>query len=179
MATKDDLVEVPESGADVTDPADPADPTDPADPGDMAGFMNSVIEEGVPPMHSLGIRVVDLRPGHVVGAAPMAGNGNHLGTMYAGTLFGLAEMLGGALFVASFDIWRYYPTVKDLQIRYRRPARTDIRATASIDDETLARLQREVDEHGKSEFVLDATITDLAGEVVATTRGTYQVRAHG
>jgi len=145
---------------------------------DLAAFMNAVIEHGVAPMYSLGIRVVDLRPGHVIGAAPLAGNVNHLGTMYAGTLFGLAEMLGGALFVASFDVERFYPTVKDVQIRYRRPATTDVRAEASLDADTIARLRREAEHHGKAEFVLDATITDGAGEVVASTRGTYQVRAN-
>jgi len=145
---------------------------------DLADFMNAVIEHGVPPMHSLGIRVVELRPGHVIGAAPLAGNVNHLGTMYAGTLFGLAEMLGGALFVASFDVERFYPTVKDVQIRYRRPATTDARAEASLDADTIARLRREADDHGKAKFELDATITDSTGEVVATTRGIYQIRAN-
>lgn len=145
---------------------------------DLAEFMNAVIEHGVPPMHALGIRVVELRPGYVLGAAPLAGNGNHLGTMYAGTLFGLAEMLGGALFVASFDVERFHPTVKDVRIRYRRPATTDVRAEASLGADTIARLRREAEDHGKAEFVLDATITDAAGEVVAGTTGTYQVRAN-
>ncbi|WP_207897362.1 PaaI family thioesterase [Amycolatopsis pittospori] len=145
---------------------------------DLAAFMNAVIEHGVAPMYSLGIRVVDLRPGHVIGAAPLTGNVNHLGTMYAGTLFGLAEMLGGALFVANFDVERFHPTVKDVQIRYRRPATTDVRAEASLDADTIVRLRREADHHGKAEFVLDATITDATGEVVASTRGTYQVRAN-
>lgn len=147
------------------------------DGADLVGLMNLVIEHGVPPMHGLGIRVVELQPGHVVGAAPLEGNANHLGTMYAGTLFGLAEMLGGALFVASFDVDRFYPTVKDVQIRYRRPATSDVRAEANLEAGTLERLFAEAEEIGKAEFVLDATITDVAGEVVATTQGTYQVRA--
>jgi len=146
---------------------------------DLTALMNTVIEHAVPPMHALGIRVVELRPGHVIGAAPLAGNANHLGTMYAGALFGLAEMLGGALFAASFDVHRFYPTVKDVQIRYRRPTTTDVRAEASLDADTIARLQREIEEHGKAEFELDATLTDEAGVVVATTHGIYQIRANG
>lgn len=145
---------------------------------DLAALMNAAIEHTVAPMHALGIRVVELRPGYALGSAPLAGNGNHMGTMYAGTLFGVAEMLGGALFVASFDVARFHPTVKDLRISFRRPATTDVRAEASLDADTIARLQREADEHGKAEFVLDATITDSVGEVVASTRGTYQVRAN-
>lgn len=145
---------------------------------DLSALMNAVIEQGVPPMHGLGIRVAELTPGRVVGAAPLAGNANHLGTMYAGTLFGLAEMLGGALFVASFDVVKFYPTVKDLQIHFRRPATSDVRAEASLDEARIARLKHEADANGKAEFELDALLTDTAGQVVATTRGTYQVRAH-
>lgn len=144
----------------------------------LAALLNSVIEQSIPAMHGLGIRAEHLEPGLVVGSAPLEGNTNHLGTMYAGTLFGLAEMLGGAMFGASFDIARFHPTVKDLHIRFRRPATSDIRAEASLDASTLAGLRAEAEENGKAEFVLEARITDLAGEVVATTVGTYQVRAN-
>jgi thioesterase domain-containing protein len=145
----------------------------------LVGLMNAVIEHAVPPMHQLGIRVVELDGGRAVGIAPLAGNGNHLGTMYAGTLFGLAEMLGGALFVANFDVSRLHVTVKDMQIRYRRPARTDIRAEARLDAATIERLKRAADAMGKAEFSLEAVITDADDDVVATTRGTYQLRAGG
>lgn len=144
----------------------------------LVALLNSVIEQSIPAMHGLGIRAEHLEPGHVVGSAPLEGNTNHLGTMYAGTLFGLAEMLGGAMFGASFDIARFHPTVKDLQIRFRRPATSDIRAEASLDVSTLTGLRAEAEENGKAEFVLEARITDVAGEVVATTTATYQVRAN-
>jgi thioesterase domain-containing protein len=148
------------------------------DGDDLAALLNSVIEQSIPAMHGLGIRAVQLEPGHVIGSAPLEGNVNHLGTMYAGTLFGLAEMLGGAMFGASFDIARFHPTVKDLQIRFRRPATSDVRAEARLDGATLERLRAEAEERGKVEFVLEARLTDAAGEVVATTVGTYQVRAN-
>jgi acyl-coenzyme A thioesterase PaaI-like protein len=106
----------------------------------------------------------------------MEGNSNHLGTMYAGALFGLAEMLGGALFAVSFDYGRFYPTVKDLQIRFLRPATTDVRAEAGLDVAAIERLKVELETAGKVEFILDATLTDTAGQVVATSTGTYQVR---
>lgn len=145
---------------------------------ELVTLMNSVIEQAIPAMHGLGIRAMRLEPGHVIGTAPMEGNSNHLGTMYAGTLFGLAEMLGGAMFGASFDIDRFHPVVKDLHIRFRRPATTDIRAEARLDLATIDRLRAEAEEHGRAEFVLEARITDQAGELVATTTGTYQVRSN-
>jgi uncharacterized membrane protein affecting hemolysin expression len=38
-------------------------------------------------------------------------------------------------------------------------------------------IKRESDDLGKTEFVLDAELTDTEGTVVATTQRTYQVRA--
>jgi Domain of unknown function (DUF4442) len=97
--------------------------------------------------------------------------------MYAGTLFGLGEALGAGVFIANFDLQRFTATVKDIQIRYRRPTMTDVRAETSLDAGTIARIKRESDDLGKTEFVLDAELTDSGGTVVATTQGTYQVRA--
>jgi hypothetical protein len=127
-------------------------------------------------MHRLGIRIVELREGFIAGTAPLAGNLNYRGSMYAGTLFGLGEALGAGVFISSFDLSLFTATVKDVQIRYRRPAMTDVRAEASLDASTIARIKREADAAGKTEFVLDAELTDSAGVVVAVTHGTYQVR---
>jgi Domain of unknown function (DUF4442) len=83
---------------------------------------------------------------------------------------------GCRVFAANFDLSRFTATVKDVRIRYRRPAMTDVRAEASLDASTVARLKPEADNAGKAEFVLDAELTDTAGVVVTTTHGTYQVR---
>ena len=65
---------------------------------------------------------MEVREGFIVGEAPLAGNLNHQGSMYAGTLFGLGEALGAVVFAANFDLSRFTATVKDVQIRYRRPS---------------------------------------------------------
>jgi thioesterase domain-containing protein len=147
------------------------------DPETSASALNALFESRIPAMHRLGIRIVELREGFVAGTAPLAGNLNYQGSMYAGTLFGLGEALGGGVFFANFDLGRFTGTVKDMQIRYRRPATTDVRAEVSLDADTIARIKREADESGKTEFVLDAVLTDTEGVVVATTHGTYQIRA--
>ena len=145
------------------------------DPAGVANLVNAMFEDRIPVIHRLGIRIVEVRDGLIVGTAPLAGNLNYQGSMYAGTLFGLGEALGAVVFAANFDPSRFTATVKDVQIRYRRPAMTDVRAEASLDASTVARLKREADNAGKAEFVLDAELTDTAGVLVATTHGTYQV----
>src|SRR6201996_3668619 len=135
-----------------------------------------MFEERIPVIHRLGIRIVEVRDGLIVGVAPLADNLNYQGSMYAGTLFGLGEALGAVVFAANFDLSRFTATVKDVQIRYRRPAMTDVRAEASLDASALVRIKREAEEAGKTEFVLEAELTDTDGVVVAVTQGTYQVR---
>ena len=147
------------------------------DPADLASSVNALFESRIPAMYRLGIRIVELREGFVAGVAPLAGNLNYQGSMYAGTLFGLGEALGGGVFFANFDLGRFTGTVKDMQIRYRRPAMTDVRAETSLDTTTIARIKREAETVGKTEFVLDAELTNSEGLVVAITHGTYQVRA--
>jgi thioesterase domain-containing protein len=152
-----------------------ADATD-VDPDGLATLVNEMFESRIPVIHRLGIRIVEVRDGFIAGAAPLAGNLNYQGSMYAGTLFGLGEALGAVVFAANFDLSRFTATVKEVQIRYRRPAMTDVRAEASLDASTVARIKRDADAAGKAEFVLDAELTDTAGVVVATTHGIYQVR---
>jgi hypothetical protein len=46
-------------------------------------------------------------------------------------------------------------------------------------DDEVARVRQDALATGKGEFVLEATLTDADGEIVASTVGTYQVRRLG
>lgn len=140
--------------------------------------FNAALEHLVPQAHRMGVHAVELAPGRVVCRVPLEGNGNHLNTMYAGVLFTVAEVLGGAICLPSFDLSRFYPVVKSLRIDFRKPARTDVLAETRLSDEQIADIADVADKHGKAEFTLAATLTDAAGIVVATTEGVYQLRAH-
>ena len=107
---------------------------------------------------------------------PLAGNTNHIGTMYAGCIFTLGEMAGGAIFGACFDFTRLLPIVKEVTIRYRRPVMTDITLEASLTGERVREVEDGVAEKGKCDFVLDLEIADTQGEIVALVHGTWQVR---
>ncbi|MBW1644050.1 MAG: YiiD C-terminal domain-containing protein, partial [Deltaproteobacteria bacterium] len=109
--------------------------------------------------------------------APLSSNENHVGIMYAGALFTLAEVPGGSLFYTSFDPTKYYPIVKDMYIRFRRPAATDVTIEMRMSEEEVDRVQAEADKNGKADFILEGEIKDETGEVVALSKGTYQIRA--
>ena len=134
----------------------------------------------VPILEAMGIRLVEVRPGFASADLPAEPNVNHFGVTYAGSLFSVAEMLGGVLSLATFDLEGdlagFVPLVKGSTIRFRRPALGVVRATASISDEEVARVRGDALATGKGEFVLEATLTDAQGEVVASTVGTYQLR---
>lgn len=134
----------------------------------------------VPILEAMGIRVVEVRPGRAVAELPPEPNVNHFGVTYAGSLFSVAEMLGGVLSLATFDLEGELagcvPLVKESTIRFRRPAVGVVRASAELPEDEVARVRRDALESGRGEFVLEATLTDAQGEVVATTIGTYQVR---
>ncbi len=147
-------------------------------PGDIPALLNSTMARTIPVLEQMGLEVIEAAPGRAAARVPMTGNGNHVGTMYAGVLFSVAEMLGGALSLATFDPARFYPIVKDLRIEFRRPAATAVTARAELSDVEIARVGEAAEREGKGEFVLRAELTDEEGTVVATTEGTYQVRPH-
>lgn len=139
-------------------------------------LIRQLTEEQIAFVQRSGLKAELLEPGHVRLRMPLAGNQNHIGSMYAGALFTLAEIPGGALFLTSFDAQRFYPIVKEMNLRFRRPASGDIRVEARLDAEEIQRLQQQACEQGKADYLLQLQLTDDSGEVVAESRGLYQLR---
>jgi len=148
-----------------------------ADANQLVDAMNGAIESTIPIAHKMGLKVVEARPGFAATTVPAEGNGNHFGVIYAGVLFTVAEILGGIIPLITFDTAKYFPLVKNLDIRFVAMAKSDVRAQASLDDETIARVEAEAAERGKADFTLEAVVTNADGQTVATTRGLYQLRA--
>jgi thioesterase domain-containing protein len=139
-------------------------------------LVRQLTEEQIAFVKRSGLKAEVLEPGCVSLLMPLAGNQNHIGSMYAGALFTLAEIPGGALFLTSFDAQRFYPIIKEMNLRFRRPATGDIRVTASLDEAQIHALQKQATEEGKAEYVLELQLIDESGEVVAQSRGLYQLR---
>jgi acyl-coenzyme A thioesterase PaaI-like protein len=110
---------------------------------------------------------------------PLAGNANHIGSLYAGALFTVAELPGGALFLTTFDVERFYPVLKAMQIRFRRPAFTDVTVEVALSAAAVERITTEAEQSGKAEFTLSVEVKDTDERVVAVSEGTYQLRKVG
>ena len=141
-------------------------------------IARQLTEEQIAFVKRSGLKAEVLEPGFVRLRMPLQGNQNHIGSMYAGALFTLAEIPGGALFLTSFDASKFYPIVKEMNLRFRRPATGDIVVEARMSAEEIERLQGEAQANGKAEYVLELQLTDGSGEVVALSRGIYQLRKH-
>ena len=139
-------------------------------------MMKSFIEKPFDFVERMGLRVIELEPRSVKLSVPLQGNENHIGTMYAGALFTIAEIPGGALFLTTFDVSRFYPVIKEMTIRFIKPAKTDVTIEMVMSVSEAKRIVSEAEKNGKAEYILEGEIKDTDEEVVAVSRGIYQVR---
>lgn len=137
----------------------------------------AMIEKGIPFAERTGVKVLAMEPGYVKLMMPLALNINHVGTMYAGALFTLAELPGGAIFLTTFDAARFYPIIKGMEIKFVKPATTDITVEVRLEPEAAERIQRAANEAGKADYDWDCELTDTNGQVVCVTSNRYQLRS--
>ena len=135
------------------------------------------LETGITFVRNCGLQVVELRRGYVKCLVPFAGNENHVGTMYAGALFTVAEIPGGALFLSSFDVRRYFPIVTALDLKFLKPATSDVTIEMTLAEDRIDAISAEADAKGKATFTLDGEIKSADGTLVATSHGVYQLRS--
>lgn len=132
----------------------------------------------VPILGAMGLEVIEAEPGRAAARIPSGPNVNHFGVAYAGSLFSVAEMLGGII-GGFFDVPGAIPLVKRLEIDFTRPAMSAATARTTLSEEEMTRIQSEATENGKSNFELLTEVTDEEGTVVAKTHGFYQLRVMG
>jgi acyl-coenzyme A thioesterase PaaI-like protein len=133
----------------------------------------------VPILGAMGLEVIESAPGRAAARIPTGPNVNHFGVSYAGSLFSVAEMLGGLIGGSSFSVPGAIPIVKRLEIDFLKPATTAVISRTTLAEAEIARVQEEAERAGKSNFELVTDVTDENGVVVARTRGDYQLRVMG
>ena len=137
--------------------------------------MAEIVGIDIPIISQMGAEILELREAGIKVKMPLAPNINHVGMMYAGSLFTLAEFPAGVVFMKRLDTTKVVPVVAEVSIRYRRPALTDIYADFQFEDEIFARLQAEALEKGKASFNHTQELTDESGEVVAISEARYVI----
>lgn len=143
-------------------------------PADATAF----VRQAIPLADHIGLQVAELSRNRVVLRFPFEGNTNHVGIIYAGVLFSAAEIPPGILALVRFDPARFYPVIKEMTVKYRRPGRSGISVVAELPEDKAEKILAEAEASGKSEFLMDLEVRDEAGDVVMTSHGTYQLRAY-
>jgi acyl-coenzyme A thioesterase PaaI-like protein len=135
-----------------------------------------LVEKGSRLVANTGLRALELRSGYAKCMMPLEGNENHISTMNASALFTLAEVTGGALCVASFDMNRYFAVVVEMNIQFVKPADSAVTLEVSLDPGRISSLLEEALQNGKVRFELVGELKSATGVVVSRSRGLYQVR---
>ena len=123
-----------------------------------------------------GVKIVDLRDGYVKCIMPLVGNINHIGIMYAGSLFTLGEIIGGIKWGLMFDVEKFYPIVKEINIQFRRPASSDVSLEATFDKTEAQTIQKTAEKDGKADYAMELDLKDIQGQTVAVVKGIWQIR---
>jgi acyl-coenzyme A thioesterase PaaI-like protein len=138
---------------------------------DLSEFGTSV-----PFISRTGIKALKLDTDGICIMMPLEPNINHIGIMYAGALWTLSESMGGAVYQAYLAVEGTFPIVKGLNIKFLRPAATDITCEYKMDPAEASRIVDACEKNGKANFDIALELKDAKGNVVAVTEGFYQVR---
>ena len=136
-----------------------------------------MIEQGIPFVGRTDVKVLAMEPGYVKMMMPLEPNVNHVGSMYAGALFTLTELPGGAMFLTTFDAGKFYPIIKGMDIKFVKPATTDITVEVRLGLEEAATIQETANEVGKADYEWECELKDANGRVVCVSTNRYQLRS--
>jgi thioesterase domain-containing protein len=140
-------------------------------------YLKRAFNSSIPFAVRTGIDATSFEKNNITLKMPLEPNMNHIGTMYAGALFTLGEMMGGAVAMIYFIENKLIPIVKGLNIRFLKMAKTDISTTYAMRDEQVQKVIDECTKNGKAEYAINLELKDENGVVVAVTEGFYQVRS--
>jgi thioesterase domain-containing protein len=146
---------------------------------DAGAEMTAYVHQAIPILGAMGLEVTEAADGRAAARIPLEPNRNHFGVIYAGSLFTVAEMLGGAIGFTALQLEGFVPLVKSLEIKFLRPAATSVTASTSLTPDEVERVRAEASSNGKADFELVCDVVDENGVVVASTVGQYQLRRMG
>ena len=100
---------------------------------------------------------------HVVTRLPAGSmHMNHVGMIYAGSFFVLAEATGATLLKCTYA-GAYTPIIKSATLDYMKPATTDLVVDISMTAEEAKDRIAYVEEHGKGQYPMDIPVMDANG----------------
>ncbi len=138
-----------------------------------------IVEMGVtavPWVADSGLKIIEATDRHVKVMIPKEKHLNHVGFMYAGSLFMLMEIAGAALMTVTYE--GYIPINKGMSIKYLKPGKTAIYCDLTISkeeaDEKIKPIEKS--ENKKGDWILKMEATDENGQVCAESECNYYLK---
>jgi uncharacterized protein (TIGR00369 family) len=139
--------------------------------------IQRLISEKVPVAEFLGIKVEVAEPGHVRLRLPFSKRvQNHLEIVYAGAIFALAEIAGGAVLLSVFDTSKYTLLIERLNIEFHRPSRRDLWCDVALSPQLVEQVHAQVQSEGKTKITLPVEVKDERQRVISRVEGAYYIR---
>lgn len=138
--------------------------------------LKPMIEGTIPWVKDSGLSAEVLEERHVVLRLPKDRHLNHVGIVYAGSLFMLMEIAGASLFACTYPLGEYIPINKGMEIHFLNMGVTDVFCELSITEERAMEMIRPIDEKGKGEWVLEMDCRDAEGTLIAKAVCQYYVK---
>jgi len=132
--------------------------------------------QNIPFMARSGLKAIKMDHDGIRIMMPLAPNINHIGTMYAGALWTLAESMGGAIYRTYLVREGTFPIVKALNIKFLKPAVTDITCEHKMEHVIAQQIVDTCLKNGKADYEISLELKDTNGNIVAVTEGLYQMR---
>ncbi|MET3105589.1 acyl-coenzyme A thioesterase PaaI-like protein [Oxalobacteraceae bacterium GrIS 2.11] len=101
------------------------------------------------------------------------GNRNHLGGIYAGAIFSLAECPFGIMCINKFGTHEIVPVIGEMTIRFLAPANSDLLVELTVSDSEWEDIDNETKKHGKFKIVKEIEVKDNKGRVNTIVKATY------
>lgn len=98
---------------------------------------------------------------------------NHVGTIYAGSLFVFAEIAGAQLFKCTYGTDKWVPILKSVEVDYLKPCTKELVIDISLTKEEAVEKIALAEERGRGDYFLDVPIHDIDGLHVATAKFNY------
>lgn len=113
---------------------------------------------------------------HIRMTVPVAGlHINHVGTVYAGSMFTLLELAAGAIFMCTYGLDEYVPIVASFEITYLKPTRKDLVVDIEWTEEEAAERIAPIKERGRGRMPVELTLKDADGVEVAKAVSTLYI----
>lgn len=137
--------------------------------------MNSLDQaiRSIDTLRNMNLRVLEQSANTLKIAMPREGNSNHLGGVYTGAIFSLAEFPFGVMCIQRFGLSDIVPVVGEMTIRFMAPALGELTVEMRVSDQEWEEIERETKAQGKFKIFKEIEVKDSEGKTNAMVKATY------